>query len=64
MRARIKAKTPDADLSDPEIRAKIESFEEMDYIAWLQSVDKFHVIPRHFKYRTASYQEYTAKLAE
>jgi hypothetical protein len=64
MRARIKTKDKDADLEDPEIKAKIESFEEMDYIAWMQNIDKFHLIPRVHKYKNKQYFEYLEKLGE
>ena len=49
---RLKKKTVDLEVNDPEIDRVVErEYHELDYIEWLKTFDQFHEINRYCKYR-------------
>ncbi|CEM09068.1 unnamed protein product [Vitrella brassicaformis CCMP3155] len=42
--------------------SELPEFQEIDYIQYLQTFDRFHEIPRHCKYRDAQYEQYLREL--
>ncbi|KAK2197544.1 bifunctional SF3A3 domain/Splicing factor 3A subunit 3/Splicing factor SF3a60 -Prp9 subunit [Babesia duncani] len=50
-------------VKDPKEReAKMAPYVELDYATYLGSLDKFHLIPRHCKYRVDDYRNYLDSL--
>uniref|UniRef100_A0A3B0MSH2 Spliceosome-associated factor, putative n=1 Tax=Theileria annulata TaxID=5874 RepID=A0A3B0MSH2_THEAN len=46
------------------LESHMTPFSEMDYVAYINSFDQFHLIPRYCKYRNAPYVGYLTALSE